>query len=309
LKKLNRREFMGAAAGLGAAFLTGCAGSGEVESEAIADRRNGFELSRLAVANGTDAAGNTRAAIESLGGMKKLVRSGDFVVIKPNISWNRPPEAAATTNPEVVAEIVRMCKEAGAGRILVIDHIADKPTEAVIGFTGVGPACEKSGAEVRGIQNESDYRAVDIPKGKVLKADTCAKDILKADVFINVPIAKSHSCTKLTMGMKNLMGCNWDRQSWHTSASLDQCIADYVSAIRPDLTVLDANRVLLTNGPKGPGETKDTRKVIAGADPVAVDAMGATLFDLKPSDVAHIKLACEIGAGEMDLKKIKVTVI
>ena len=307
MSKINRREFMEAVAGMGAAlFVGGCGAKEQARAAASPSRAPKPGVEGLFVASGKGPAKNARAAVEALGGMGKIVKKGDFVVIKPNIAWNRPPDAAATTNPAVVAELVRMCKEAGAGRILVIDHIIDRPAEGVLGFTGIQATAEKAGAEVRSAQNESDYRSVEIPKGRILKSDTCIKEILKADVFINAPIAKTHSATKLTLGMKNLMGCIWDRQAWHESSSLDQCIADYASAVRPDLTVLDATRILLTNGPKGPGKTKDLGKVIAGTDPVAVDAYGATLFGLKPNEISHIKLAAEMGVGKIDLKKAKM---
>jgi uncharacterized protein (DUF362 family) len=198
-----------------------------------------------------------------------------------------------------------MCKEAGAGRILVIDHIIDKPAEMVLGLSGIMAACKSAGAEVMAAQNESNFRAIEIPKGKAIKSDTCIKEIQNADVFINVPIAKVHAMTRLTLGLKNLMGCIWDRQGWHQN-SLHQCIADYVTAVRPDLTILDANRIMVSGGPKGPGRTKDVGKVIAGVDPVAVDAYGATLFGLKPQAVKHIKLAYEHGVGEIDLAKVKI---
>ena len=306
MKKLDRREFLGAVAGAGAAFLVGgCAAKSEESSVATTPRGAKFDEKTLAVASGKDPAKLTRGAVDALGGMGKLVKKGDFVVIKPNIAWNQPPEVGATTNPAVVGEIVKMCKEAGAGRVLVIDHIIDKPSEMVLGLSGIMAAGQEAGAEVSSAQNESDYRTVEIPKGKAIKSDTCIKDILKADVFINVPIAKTHGMTKLTLGMKNLMGCNWDRQAWHQN-SLDQCIADYATAIRPDLTILDANRILLTGGPKGPGKTKDVGKVIAGVDPVAVDAYGATLFGMKPEEIGHIKLAHEMGVGEIDLAKVKI---
>lgn len=306
MTEINRREFLAAIAGLGATlFVGGCGNKSQSSANGANIRKPKFNINDITIASGKDPAKITRAAVDLLGGMDKLVKKGDFVVVKPNMAWNRPPEAAATTNPEVVAEIVKMCIEAGAGKVLVIDHIIDKPADAVLSFTGIKPAALKAGAIVSAAQNESEFRSISIPKGKAITSDTCIKDILKADVFINVPIAKSHSATKLTLGMKNLMGCNWDRQAWHMN-TLDQCIADYVTAVRPDLTIMDANRVLLTNGPKGPGETKDVNKVIASADPVAIDAYGATLFNLKPEEIGYIKLAHEHGVGEIDLKKMKI---
>lgn len=307
MKKLDRRQFLSAFAGLGATFaIGGCASKDEsVSAAAPAPRAARFDEKTIAVASGKDPAKLTRRAVEALGGMKKLVKKGDFVVVKPNIAWNQPAEVCATTNPQVVAEIVKMCKEAGAGRVMVIDHIIDKPAEMVLGLSGIQDACEKAGAEVASAQNESDYRTIEIPKGKAMKSDTCIKDVLKADVFINVPIGKVHGMTKLTLGLKNLMGCNWDRQAWHQN-ELDQCIADYATAIRPDLTILDANRILLTGGPKGPGKTKDVGQVIAGVDPVAVDAYGTTLFGMKPDEIDHIRLAHGMGLGQMDLAKVKI---
>ena len=306
MKKFSRREFIGAIAGVGAAaFVGGCQSKADGTTN-VTPRPPRFNADELAVASGKDPAELTRQAVDSLGGMSQLVRKGDFVVVKPNIAWNRAPEMAATTNPQVVAELVKMCKEAGAEKVLVIDHIIDRPAEAVLGFTGIRAAAEEAGALVSAAQNESDYRTVDIPKGEVIKSDTCIKEILKADVYINVPIAKSHSATKLTLGMKNQMGCNWDRQAWHQSLSLDQCIAEYATAVRPDLTVLDANRVLLTNGPKGPGETKDIGKMVAGVDPVLVDAYATQFFDMKPEDIGYIKMAHALGVGEMDLTKAKI---
>lgn len=306
MKQLDRREFLGAVAGLGTAFLIGGCGSKSTESAAVAVPRPAkFDEKIIAVASGSDPGKLARAAVDALGGLGKLVKKGDFVVIKPNIAWNQPAEVAATTNPFVVAELVKMCKEAGAGRILVIDHVIDKPSEMVLGLTGIQAAGTAAGADVTAAQNESDFRTIEIPKGRAMKSDVCIKEVLKADVFINVPIAKTHGMTKLTLGMKNLMGCTWDRQAWHKNA-LDQCIADYATAVRPDLIVLDANRILLTGGPKGPGKTKDIGKVIVGIDPVAVDAYGATLFGMKPEAVGHIRLAHEMGVGEIDLAKVKI---
>lgn len=306
MKKLDRREFLGAIAGLGGAlFLGGCGKADGESAQAVTPRAAKFDDKTVVVASGKDAAKLTRAAVDGLGGMNKLVSKGDTVVIKPNIAWNQPPEVGATTNPAVVAEIVRMCKECGAGRVLVIDHVIDRPSEMVLGLTGIKAAAESVGAEVSAAQNESDFRRIEIPKGRLIKSDTCIKELLKADVFINVPIAKTHGATKLTLGMKNLMGCNWDRQAWHRS-KLDQCIADYATAIKPDLIILDANRILLTGGPKGPGKTKDAGKMIAGVDPVAVDSYGATLFEMTGADISHIRLAHEMGVGEMDLAKLTI---
>ena len=149
------------------------------------------------------------------------------------------------------------------------------------------------------------YKRISIPKGKVLKADDCAAEIVNADCFINVPIAKVHGGAMITAGMKNMMGTNWDRQAWH-QLDLEQCIADYSSAVKPDLIILDAIRIMLTRGPKGPGDTKDVGQVIAGTDPVAIDAYAATLLGKKPQEIGHIKRAAALGIGQIDLKKVSM---
>lgn len=313
--KLSRRDFLGKAAAAGAAAaigLTGCS-SGQQSTETETQTANG-RIARavsepgakpvIAVATGESPEKNTIAAVEAVGGMGRYVKSGDFVVVKPNIAWSRRPDMAATTNPDVVAAIVKMCREAGAERVLVMDHIIDKPFELVLNITGIKPAAEAAGAEVLSAGEKNMYRRIDIPEGKTLTSDDVLNDVLDADVFINVPIAKNHGATDVTLAMKNLMGVIWDRQAWHTSASLHQCIADFATAVQADLTILDANRIMLDSGPKGPGNTKDPNQVIAGTDPVAIDAYGATLFGLEPTEVEHIVMAHTHGLGEIDLSKV-----
>lgn len=301
--KLSRRELLITAAQAAAAFaLAGCGKSSSKSETGRRAKKTG--PGRLVVAKEKDAAATTRAAVAALGGMSAFVKKGDLVVLKPNAAWARPPDAAATTHPDVISAVIEMCKEAGAGEIIVIDHVIDQPSEMVLALTGIKAAADKAGVKMIAAQNESMYRKIEIPNGKLLKSDNVLKDILKADVFINMPKAKVHSETGLTLGMKNLMGIMWNRQAWHRNG-LHQCIADFAGAVKPDLIILDATRILMTNGPKGPGNTKDVGEVIAGTDQVAVDAYGATLFGMKPEEIEHIKLAYEQGLGEIDYEKIR----
>ena len=260
----------------------------------------------IAVASKRDPAGLVRAAMEALGGIGKFVRPGAKVLVKPNIAWACRPEQAATTNPEVVAEIVRLCRKAGAREVKVTDHGLDRPEALVLGITGIQEAAERAGAQVRPALSPAEFERVTLRRGKALKSADVLRDVLRADVFINVPIAKVHNSTELTLGCKNLMGTVWDRGAWHSSPSLDQAIADYAAEIRPHLVVLDAVRLLLTNGPKGPGRVEERGMVIAGADPLAVDAYGATLFARRPEEIAHLRLAHEMGVGEINLKRVTV---
>ena len=293
--KITRREFLRRAGIVG---VTTCIAGEELLNALEAEAAQ----STLSVASGGSPEILVRKAIDGLGGIKKFVKPGNIVVIKPNLAWARKPETAANTNPAVISALIKLCKQAGAKRISVLDHSCDN-TEAAFGVNGVRDAI-KAGARLVAADKQFMFRSIKIPKGKILKADECAKEILDADVFINVPIAKVHGSTTITASMKNLMGANWDRQAWHRSADLEQCIADYSSAVKPDLIVLDAVRILLTRGPKGPGQTKDVGQVIAGTDPVAIDAYAAKLLGKDPAQVSHIKYAAAMGLGQMDLKKV-----
>jgi uncharacterized protein (DUF362 family) len=260
----------------------------------------------IAVASKKSPAELVRAAVGGVGGIRRFVKPGASVLVKPNIGWARKPHQAATTNPEVVAEIVRLCKQAGAREVKVMDHAVDGPDALVLKITGIEAAAREAGAKVSLASSPALYEKVDLPRGKALKSVHVLRDLRRADVFINVPIAKVHGTTRLTLGCKNLMGIVWDRGALHRSASLDQAIADCAAEIRPHLVILDAIQTLLTNGPKGPGRTEKKDIVVAGTDQLAVDAYGATLFGRTPTSIAHLKRAHEMGVGEIDLNRVKV---
>jgi len=260
----------------------------------------------IAVATKGSPVDLVRRAVQGLGGMGKFVKRGNTVLVKPNIAWARKPEHAADTNPEVVAEVVRLCKAAGAREVKVIDHFIDGPDADVLRISGIGAAAQAAGARVLAASSMAMYQRARLPRAKVLKSADVLRDLARADVFINVPIAKVHSTTGLTLGCKNLMGVVWDRGAWHASASLDQCIADFAAHYKPDLVVLDAYRILLSNGPKGPGRVASPGVVVAGVDPLAVDAYGAKIMGRKPQDIGHLRLAAASGVGEISLDRIRV---
>jgi uncharacterized protein (DUF362 family) len=247
-----------------------------------------------------------RKAIKALGGMGRFVKKGNRVLIKPNIAFARPPEGAANTNPEVVAELVQLCFEAGAKEVIVLDYTLD-PARITYEMSGIAKAAEAKGARMVYV-SPRDFVPIEVPKGKILSAYDVRvlKQVLDADVFINVPIAKTHGSARLTLGMKNLMGIIQDRGAWHRSGDLHQCIADFVTAVKPHLTVIDAIRILASGGPKGPGRVEQKDTIIASTDIVAADAYATTLFGLTPNDVPHIIKAAELGVGVADLKRVKI---
>ncbi len=257
---------------------------------------------------GTNHAQITGDALQALGGMKKFVNAGEVVVVKPNMAWDRPPEMAANANPAVVRQVVELCLEAGAKQVKVLDYPCDDARRSYAA-SGIKDAVEaiKDPRAVVEFVDERRFVEMTIEKAKGLKKWSFYKDILEADRFINIPVAKQHSEARLTMCLKNMMGAigPW-RGRIHVG--LHQNIADMNLLLRPDLHVLDATRILLRNGPKG-GRLEDVavkNLVFAGTDPVALDALGTELFGMKPADIGYIMRAHQAGRGEMDLSKIKI---
>lgn len=261
----------------------------------------------LTVARGSSPAAITRAAIDALGGMGKFVKAGNDVIVKPNIcNSHNTFEYASTTNPEVVAELVKLCLQAGATRVRVMDQGFSGTQAEAYKRSGIKDAVEQAGGQME-IMPSSKYVSVDFPNGRSLKSWQVYQDILKADVVINVPIAKHHGSAQVTLAMKNLMGVILNRNGIHTA--LDQRIADLSTVLQPTLNVIDGVRVLTSHGPTG-GRLDYVRMdntVIASHDPVAADGYATQLFfKRKPQDIGYIKYAAEMGLGRYDFDKLYV---
>ncbi|HEX7400827.1 MAG TPA: DUF362 domain-containing protein [candidate division Zixibacteria bacterium] len=300
--KITRRDFiktsLGTAAGLSLTYIG--------LPELIAQTLEKTEIyPDLAVVTNGDPASLTRNVMELLGGMKRFVSAGDVVVVKPNIGWDRNPEQAANTNPEVVAEVIKMCLEAGAKKVKLFDRSCNSASRCYEN-SGIKKAASEAGAEVS-YMVDTAFAKMKFPKGEVLKEWYMYKPAMEADVLINVPIAKDHGSSKLTMGIKNLMGnMGGDRGQIHWK--MDDNLADLANFVRPQLTILDAYRILINNGPQG-GSLKDVvekKTIIAGVQIASVDAYGTTLFDMKPTDLGYVVKANKFGLGEIDLSKLKI---
>lgn len=259
----------------------------------------------LALFEGGSPGSNVRAAVAALGGMGRFVKTGDRVVVKPNVLTARAPKYATTTNPAAVAAVVAMALEAGAADVVVLDRPTSTARNAfeVCGLAASVPA---AGGRVKYL-SDRDFVNTSIPKGRILKAWPLVSDVFDADVFINMPIAKDHGLAGLTMSMKNLMGImGGNRGTMHQD--FDQRIVDLNSLVRPHLIVLDAYRILIRNGPTG-GSLSDVRTpktAIAGTDAVAVDSLATALFGMQPGDLRYLGLAADQGVGVSDLSKLVI---
>ena len=245
-------------------------------------------------------------AIASLGGMKTFVQKGNTVVVKPNIGWDVIPERAANTNPLLVNRIIKHCLDAGAKDVYVFDHTCDS-WNSCYSNSGIERSVKDAGGKIVPGNSEKYYQQVSISKGKRLKESKVHELILECDVFINVPVLKSHNSTDLTISMKNLMGIVWDRGYWHRN-DLNQCIADFPSFRKPDLNIVDAYSVMMKNGPRGVSRSDvvNMKSQIISTDIVAADAAAAKLFGSDPQDIEYIKYAYDMKIGEMDLSKLNI---
>ncbi|HLJ53943.1 MAG TPA: DUF362 domain-containing protein, partial [Chthonomonadaceae bacterium] len=259
----------------------------------------------------------TERAIDELGGIEKFVKRGDKVVITPNMGWMRTPEQAAATHPDVLRRLVQLCQRAGAARITCIDYTLDD-WKLAFEVCGANRAVAGTMARLVSPTEQTMYKSVDIPSavpsatadGKPYEArhhfnqieQHIPHDIMEADCFIVNPVVKDHEAATITIAMKKLMGCIWNRKDYHRYG-LHDCIAELNCFVRPTLIVTDATRALQTRGPKGPGEVTTPNKVLAGIDPVALDSYCCQFLTRKgvtPGDVNHLVLADSLGRGKVD---------
>ena len=268
---------------------------------------NAASASELAIARGSNPEAITRAAIAAVGGMGRFVKAGSEVIVKPNICVDyHSYEYAATTNPEVVATIVKLCLEAGAKRVRVMDSPFGGTAERAYANSGIADAVKAAGGQME-VMSSLKYQDVAIPGGRDIKKWKIYRDVVDGSaVLVNVPIAKTHDLAGLTMGMKNLMGVIQDRGALHTN--IDQRLADLSTAVRPALTVVDAVRILMHNGPTGGrlSDVKEMNTLIASPDIVAADAYGATLFGKQGADLGYLRNAAAMGLGILDLSHVAI---
>ncbi len=297
MEKIQRRVFIKKTLGVGAAlavpsFFTDLL-SAQTVNPTLAVVRNGLPAAMV------------RKAVEILGGMHRFVKKGQVVLVKPNMAWDRVPEQAANTNPEVVAEIVKMCLEAGAKRVRVLDRTCNEARRCYA-RSGIEAAAKAAGAEVRHIV-DARFKDVPIPDGELIKSWPFYQDVIEADVFINVPIVKDHAISGATLGFKNLMGIiGGDRGSLHNKFAVK--IVDINMPFRPTLTILDAFRVLMRNGPTGGNlaDVEEKRTIIASQDMVAADTFALRLLRINPKQAEYLAIAAKRGMGNADLSQVKI---
>lgn len=305
---MKRRDF------LRTALAGAVAGAVKIEGSTIlvADKGASTETPNdLVAVMGGEPAELYKKGIEAMGGMKRFVKKGQKVVVKPNIGWDKTPEYAANTNPVLVSEIVKDCLAAGASEVVVFDHTCDE-WEGCYKNSGIAEAAEKAGAKVAFAHDEKYYREVELPLAVKMKNPKIHEAIIDCDVWINVPILKNHGGAKMTISMKNYMGIVWDRGYLHRH-NLQQCIADATTyEKRPVLNIVDAYRIMTQNGPKG--KTTDdvqlAKAIFMSTDIVAVDTAATKFFsqyrEMSLDNLPYLSMAQNVKVGTMDIDSLKV---
>ena len=313
----NRREFINRSlrAGLGAAGVTGVGLWLASRSEhpqrvqAAASVRNyqiatsGEMPALVTVTNGLPAQ-LVDKAMQELGGMGKFISRGDVVVLKPNIGWDRVPQQAANTNPDLDKRVVELCFEAGAKKVVVTDVSCNDPRRC-FQRSGIATSAEEAGATVL-LPEEHKFRDYRLG-GEVLSVWPIYTPMIEADKIINLPIVKHHNLCRATMGLKNWYGLLGGRRN-QLHQNIELGITDLATFIRPTLTILDAYRILISNGPQG-GNLNDVRTVkmlIAGTDPVAIDSFGATLLGIETGTLQYLNVAEQRGLGKVDFTQLNM---
>jgi len=300
---LDRRQFIFQA--LRSACLATAAGS--VPLMLLPQTVNAAQDSVLAVRTGEDIPLLVRQTIAALGGMGRFVKPGETVVVKPNIGWDRAVELAANTHPLVVKTVVTLCLEAGAKKVQLFDRTCNDPRRCYVS-SGIQQAIEEIGSEQAELvhMDRRAYKELDISQGAAINRWSFYMPALEADRLINLPIAKHHSISTLTLGMKNLMGViGGNRGMLHSKIA--ESLADINSVIHSDLTLIDATRILVANGPQG-GRLEDVEvrnTLIASPQVVTADAYAATLFGYLPQQIETILAGYKRGLGEIDLSRVQ----
>lgn len=264
----------------------------------------------VVVAKGKSLRTMFREGLKPLGGMEAFVKKGSKVVLKPNASLNNSPDWGNVTSPDLVREVAKLCLSAGAEEIVVLDHPLQGGANCFTTMKLDETLARVRKTTLKAILEEGEYHEIEVPKGKALKKVEAAKD-LEGAVLINLPQAKHHVATNVSLGLKNLMGLVYNRNQFHHDFDLSQGIADLATAVTPALTIVDATRIMTTKGPTGPGTVEQHDTIVLGRQPASVDAvtLGLTKWThrrLKAEQVAHIRLASELGLGGIDIEKLRV---
>lgn len=296
----SRRAFLKTASASAAVLATGAVAQESATPEGT---------SEVYVGKGS-AADIIPKIVEKMGGIQSFVKPGARVVIKPNMSFANPPDWGTGTSPEAVYTVAKLCLDAGAKRVIVCDNTL-RDAELCKQKTGIAEALKDlKGTVVFVPKQDNLFTPKTSDKATDLRKTSVVTQVDRADALICLPTAKSHSAAGVSLGLKGLMGLVKDRGAMHREMDLHKAIAELLYYFTPTLTIVDATRALLDNGPGGPGKVAELNTFVGGLDPVAVDSFAVTLASwygksFEGKQVQHIRNAGELGFGNVESDKIK----
>ncbi|MFZ0448817.1 MAG: DUF362 domain-containing protein [Desulfatiglandaceae bacterium] len=303
---IDRREAVKKIFGLAGSLALGTAFAGPLgfsRSAKAGLKPSGFLVEGTGIHEGYSIRNLVEQVFEAAGGMGRFVSRGDVVAIKPNISWARPPQLAATTNPEVLKAVIELCQEAGAKKVRIADHTIHDARRC-FALTGVGAVARQTGADLV-FPRSSLMREMKL-RGSRLDVWPVFSPLVEADKLINLPVAKHHSLSGLTLGMKNWIG-GVGGSRWSLHQDINRSIVDLAHFFKPTMTLIDAIRIMTRNGPSGGSEKYVARKnvLILSDDPVAADGKAALLFGKRPEDLGFLNIGRKGGLGTYDFKELE----
>ena len=302
---ITRREALKKGLHLSGSLALACAAGwpGFAPSKAWAlNQEEGFLIEGVGQTPGYSVQELTQKVFDAAGGMRRFISKGDVVVIKPNISWARPPNLAASTNPEVLETVINLAFNAGAKKVRIADNTIHN-AQRCFALTGAGMVAKKTGADL--IYPRSSLMRDMKLKGYRLDVWPVFVPLIEADKVINLPVAKVHGLCSLTLGMKNWIGgVGGRRNALHQD--IHQSIVDLARFFKPTVTLIDAIRIMVKNGPSGGSEADVavTNRLILSNKPVAADVKAAGLFHVEPASVGYLMLAEKQGLGSLDMSTV-----
>lgn len=258
----------------------------------------------MAIARGTDRAGLVQRTLGALGGMNRFVKPGDRVVVKVNAAFASPPAISATSHPDLVKAVVRACRDAGAADVVVTDNPINDPASC-FRLTGIGPAALAAGGRVV-LPAPGRFADVTLAGARLIRDwPVLVEPLAQADCLIGLAPLKDHHRSGASMTIKNWYGLLGGRRNvFHQD--IHTIIAELAALVRPTLVVLDAVTTMMHNGPTG-GSISDlshTNMLVAGIDPVAVDAAGAQILGRPLNALPHLTQAADAGLGTLDYRTL-----
>jgi uncharacterized protein (DUF362 family) len=255
---------------------------------------------KMAIVTGQDRAAMLRRGLDAIGGIDRFIKPGDRVMIKVNAAFATPALLSATTHPELAAELVRLCRTAGAAAVMVTDNPINDP-ESCFTLSGIAAAVRAAGAELI-LPRESFFHPGTLPGGRLIRDWPLLLEPLRGVTkLIGVAPVKHHNRAGASMTMKNWYGLLGGRRN-QFHQDINGIIVELAALVKPTFVVLDGTTTMMTNGPTGGSvaDLKATNTLIVSTDQVAADACGATLLDKAPSDLPYLTRAAAQGLGTVD---------